>query len=136
MLAVLREQAVETRLAEPREREIRGTVAAGLRRQAVGDQGLDLSEEAVRRPLGDSVAALEAFIDANAGWVIEGCYGDLIEAALPSCTELRFLNPQGWAERRSVTVKDGSEFVNDLNELEWVKGAVWANVWRSICQTK
>ena len=26
-------------------------------------------------------------------WVIEGCYGDLIEAAAARCTELRFLNP-------------------------------------------
>ena len=46
-------------------------------------------------------------------------------------SELRFLNPQGWAEQRSVTVKDGSEFVNDLNELEWVKGEVWSNVWHT-----
>lgn len=29
----------------------------------------------------------------NEQWVIEGCYGDLILAALPSRTELRFLNP-------------------------------------------
>jgi hypothetical protein len=50
-------------------------------------------EEAQRRPLGESLAALQAFIDANSGWVIEGCYGDLIEAALPHCSELLFLNP-------------------------------------------
>ncbi len=50
-------------------------------------------EEAVRRPLADSLAALAAFMDANYEWAIEGCYGDLIEAALPRCTELRFLNP-------------------------------------------
>src|SRR5436190_1514056 len=49
--------------------------------------------EAVRTSPGESVAALKAFIADNAGWVIEGCYGDLIEAALPYCTELRFLNP-------------------------------------------
>ena len=46
-----------------------------------------------RRALAESVAALEAFFAANEGWVIEGCYGDLVEAALPYCTELRFLNP-------------------------------------------
>src|SRR5262249_39505238 len=49
--------------------------------------------EAVRQPLQESIAALKAFIDANPGWVVEGCYGDLIEAALPHCTELPFLNP-------------------------------------------
>jgi adenylate kinase family enzyme len=48
---------------------------------------------AVRRPLADSLADLAAFIAAHPGWVIEGCYGDLIAAALPHCTELRFLNP-------------------------------------------
>jgi glutamine cyclotransferase len=46
-------------------------------------------------------------------------------------SQLRFLAPQGYAEQRTVTVKDGSEFVNDLNELEWVKGEVWANVWHT-----
>jgi hypothetical protein len=50
-------------------------------------------QEAQRRALQESVADLRAFIDANDGWVIEGCYGDLVEAALPYCTELRFLNP-------------------------------------------
>ena len=46
-----------------------------------------------RRSLEASVALLEAFFAANDGWVVEGCYGDLVEAALPYCTELRFLNP-------------------------------------------
>ena len=47
----------------------------------------------VRMPLAESVAALNGFIAEHANWVIEGCYGDLIEAALPHCTDLRFLNP-------------------------------------------
>src|ERR1700730_5357976 len=50
-------------------------------------------ETAVRRPLGDSIATLEDFMTAHPEWVIDGCYGDLVEAALPHCTELRFLNP-------------------------------------------
>jgi hypothetical protein len=33
------------------------------------------------------------FIKSNEEWVSEGCNSDLIEAALPCCTELRFLNP-------------------------------------------
>ncbi len=47
----------------------------------------------VRRPLSDSIRMMQAFQRAHPGWVIEGCYGRLIEAALPSCTELIFLNP-------------------------------------------
>jgi glutaminyl-peptide cyclotransferase len=46
-------------------------------------------------------------------------------------SQLRFLNPQGYAVQRTVNVMDGTEYVNDLNELEWVKGEVWANVWHT-----
>ena len=45
------------------------------------------------RALADSLAALEQFMAAHDEWVIEGCYGDLIEVAAAHCTELRFLNP-------------------------------------------
>ena len=48
---------------------------------------------AVQRPAELVLADLRAFIDANEGWVIEGCYGDVIEAALPYCSELVFINP-------------------------------------------
>jgi adenylate kinase family enzyme len=46
-----------------------------------------------RKPLSESLELLEEFITGNDEWIIEGCYGDLIEATLPHCTELRFLNP-------------------------------------------
>lgn len=48
---------------------------------------------AVARPPEDVKKDLLAFVDANPAWVAEGCYGDVIELALPFCTELRFLNP-------------------------------------------
>lgn len=47
----------------------------------------------VRLPLSESIEALQTFISKHAEWVIDGCYGDLVEAALPYCSELRFLNP-------------------------------------------
>ena len=46
-----------------------------------------------RRPLDSSIEELRQFISAHDCWIIEGCYGNLIEAALPWCSELRFLNP-------------------------------------------
>jgi adenylate kinase family enzyme len=46
-----------------------------------------------RKPLEVSLRMLDDFIQSNKEWVIEGCYSDLVEAALPYCTELRFLNP-------------------------------------------
>lgn len=46
-----------------------------------------------RKPLEESLELLREFIEEHDQWIIEGCYGDLIEAALLHCTELRFLNP-------------------------------------------
>lgn len=48
---------------------------------------------AVARPMDEVLGDLHAFIDAHPEWVIEGCYGDVIEAALPFCSELLFMNP-------------------------------------------
>jgi len=45
--------------------------------------------------------------------------------------QLRFIDPANNTVRRTVSVMDGGNFVNDLNELEWVKGEVWANVWHT-----
>jgi len=45
-----------------------------------------------RAPLGDSAQHIEAFIHRHAGWVIEGCYTDLLEVAAPFATEAVFLN--------------------------------------------
>ena len=47
----------------------------------------------MRKPLAASLKLLYEFLSTKDQWVIEGCYGDIIEAALPHCTELRFLNP-------------------------------------------
>jgi adenylate kinase family enzyme len=46
-----------------------------------------------RRPVADSAREIATFIDANEGWVIEGCYADLLEGAFSRCTRLLFLNP-------------------------------------------
>ncbi len=45
-----------------------------------------------RRPLPESRQALLAFADANRGWVIEGCYADLLEMACPLATEMIFMD--------------------------------------------
>lgn len=43
--------------------------------------------------------------------------------------ELRFLDPETLAERRRVTVTFQGRPVTRLNELEWVKGEIFANIW-------
>lgn len=42
---------------------------------------------------------------------------------------LRFLDPETLRERGRVIVKDGDTPIENLNELEWIKGEVYANVW-------
>jgi glutaminyl-peptide cyclotransferase len=42
---------------------------------------------------------------------------------------LRFLDPESLRETGRVIVKDGSKPIENLNELEWIKGDVYANVW-------
>lgn len=45
-----------------------------------------------RAALKDSLAAIRRFTDANANWVIEGCYTDLLELIAPKASELIYLN--------------------------------------------
>lgn len=44
---------------------------------------------------------------------------------------LRFRDPKTFAEIRHIVVKDGAETIDQLNELEYVKGEIYANVWHS-----
>jgi len=44
---------------------------------------------------------------------------------------LRFLDPATLKETGRLTVRDGKMPVEDLNELEFVKGAILANVWNT-----
>jgi glutaminyl-peptide cyclotransferase len=44
---------------------------------------------------------------------------------------LRFLDPATFREVRRVVVKDRGDPVTQLNELEYVRGEVYANVWHS-----
>lgn len=46
-----------------------------------------------RQPLDESIAAIRAALAGHDGWVVEGCYADLIEPLLPACTRVVFLNP-------------------------------------------
>ena len=45
-----------------------------------------------RVPVEESNAAIQEFINASGAWVIEGCYADLLETALPFCNEIIFLD--------------------------------------------
>ncbi len=44
---------------------------------------------------------------------------------------LRYLDPQTLVEKGRLVVLDGNRPVANLNELEWVKGEIWANIWQT-----
>ena len=45
-----------------------------------------------RSPIQESAEQIAHFVASHDGWVIEGCYADLIELATPHATEMIFLN--------------------------------------------
>jgi glutamine cyclotransferase len=67
------------------------------------------------------------FSYAGEGWGLTHDATDLIMS--DGTAELRFLDPETFRERRRITVTDGGRPVTRLNELEYVKGQVFANIW-------
>ena len=45
--------------------------------------------------------------------------------------QIRFLNPATLAETGRIKVTFRGQPLRNLNELEWVKGEIWANVWQT-----
>lgn len=44
-------------------------------------------------------------------------------------SSLRFLDPQTFQEVKRIVVTDGGVEVHDLNELEYIRGQIYANIW-------
>src|ERR1700678_359220 len=47
--------------------------------------------------------------------------------------EIRVLDPTTLAEKRRFTVHEGNTRIKELNELEFVEGEIFANVWQTDC---
>jgi len=45
--------------------------------------------------------------------------------------QLRFLDPETLAEQSRITVTDNGLPVANLNEVEWIKGEIFANIWKT-----
>ena len=46
-------------------------------------------------------------------------------------SSIRILNPATLQETRRITVHEGAREITMLNELEWIKGEIWANIWQT-----
>lgn len=88
------------------------------------------TEGVKRKPLEASLGELQRFLDNNDQWIIEGCYSELVEAALPFCTELRFLNPgvevcvehckrRPWEPEKFPSAEDQQAMLDQL--IQWVR---------------
>ena len=44
-------------------------------------------------------------------------------------SELKFISPKDFSVLKTLTIKDGSAPVKNLNELEWINGDIFANVY-------
>jgi glutamine cyclotransferase len=42
---------------------------------------------------------------------------------------MRFIDPNDFQTRRAISVFDGSRAIDHLNELEYIKGEIFANIW-------
>ena len=76
-----------------------------------------------------SLSQKKTFAFPGEGW---GLAHDERELILSDGSDtLRFLDPDTFREVRRLTVRDGATAVDQLNELEYVRGEVYANVWQT-----
>ena len=76
-----------------------------------------------------SLALVDSFAYAGEGWGLTTDGTNLIMS--DGSATLRFLDPATFAVRREVEVRDGRSPLTRLNELEYVNGEVYANVYQS-----
>ncbi|MGH9752589.1 MAG: glutaminyl-peptide cyclotransferase [Blastocatellia bacterium] len=77
----------------------------------------------------DSFEKLREFSYAGEGWGLTRDANSLIMS--DGSSRLRFLDPHTFDVQRMITVQDGRRDVAQLNELEYIKGEIYANVWQT-----
>jgi adenylate kinase family enzyme len=84
---------------------------------------------AVQRPEDAIIRSLLGFLAENSEWVVEGCYGELVQLVTQVCTELVFLNPgleaclannreRGWEPHKYETLEQQNAMLDTLQA--WV----------------
>ena len=72
---------------------------------------------------------VKQFTYMGEGWGMTRTSKELITS--DGTATLRFRDPNTFRETRHILVKDGTKIINQLNELEFIKGEIYANVWHS-----
>jgi glutaminyl-peptide cyclotransferase len=76
-----------------------------------------------------SLRPLKQFSYTGEGWGMTRTGKELITS--DGSATLRFRDPDTFKETHHIVVKDGGKVINELNELEFIKGEIYANVWHS-----
>ncbi|MBO0725314.1 MAG: glutaminyl-peptide cyclotransferase [Blastocatellia bacterium] len=75
----------------------------------------------------DSFNKLREFNYAGEGWGLTRDARSLIMS--DGSSRIRFIDPDTFEVQRMITVQDGGRNVTQLNELEYIKGEIYANIW-------
>ena len=76
-----------------------------------------------------SLRKLRQFTYTGEGWGMTRTGKELITS--DGSATLRFREPETFKETRHIVVRDGGREIDQLNELEFIKGEIWANVWHT-----
>jgi glutamine cyclotransferase len=76
----------------------------------------------------DDFRQLKSYKYAGEGWGLTHDGGSLIMS--DGTSQLKFLDPDTFGVRRVLSVTDAGAPVAQLNELEYVRGEIFANVWQ------
>ena len=77
----------------------------------------------------DTFKPLRTFKYSGEGWGLTHNATELIMS--DGSASLRFIDPNTLTEKRRLLVTDAGIVIRDLNELEWVNGEIYANVWQT-----
>jgi glutamine cyclotransferase len=72
---------------------------------------------------------VKQFMYTGEGWGMTRTDKELITS--DGSATLRFRDPDNFQETRHIVVRDGRKAIDQLNELEFIKGEIYANVWHS-----
>jgi len=77
----------------------------------------------------DSFNMLRDFSYTGEGWGLTHDSRSLIMS--DGTSQIRFLNPDTFEVQRVIAVQDNGRQITQLNELEYVKGEIYANIWQT-----
>lgn len=74
-----------------------------------------------------SLRPIKQFTYQGEGWGMTRTDKEIITS--DGTATLRFRNPDTFKPTREIVVRDGKQPVEELNELEYIKGEIYANIW-------